>query len=318
VVTDLPFSLNGRRVFVAGHRGMVGRALLRRLAAEDCEIVTADREALDLRDRGKTEAWIAAARPDAVFLAAAKVGGILANDSHPGDFLYDNLMIATNVIEASRKSGVAKLLFVGSSAVYPRLAPQPIEEESLLSGPLEPTHQWYAIAKIAAIKLCQAYRRQHGFDCIAALPTNLYGPGDRFDLASGHVVPSLIRKAHEAKARGDAEIVMWGTGMPRREFLHVDDCADALVHLMKNYSDASPINVGSGADLTIRALLETVCRVAGYEGRITADPSKPDGPPRKLLSVARLAALGWHPRIGLEEGLRETYAWFVENCGDGR
>jgi GDP-L-fucose synthase len=310
---EVLFPLAGKRVWVAGHRGMVGSAIVRRLAREDCEILTAGRDQLDLKDQAQTRAWILDRRPDAIFLAAAKVGGILANDTFPADYLYDNLMIEANIIEAAHRAEVAKLLFLGSSCIYPKLAPQPISEDSLLTGPLEPTNEWYAIAKIAGIKLAQAYRKQHGRDFISAMPTNLYGPGDNFDLNSSHVMPAFIRKAHEAKVLGQGEIVMWGTGTPRREFLHADDCADALVHLMKVYSGHEHVNVGSGTDVTIRELLELVCRVVGFEGRIVQDASKPDGTPRKLMSADKLQALGWQPRIGLEEGVRATYAWFREN-----
>jgi GDP-L-fucose synthase len=310
---EVLFPLAGKRVWVAGHRGMVGSAIVRRLAREDCEILTAGRDQLDLKDQAQTRAWISDRRPDAIFLAAAKVGGILANDTFPADYLYDNLMIEANIIEAAHRAEVAKLLFLGSSCIYPKLAPQPISEDSLLTGPLEPTNEWYAIAKIAGIKLAQAYRKQHGRDFISAMPTNLYGPGDNFDLNSSHVMPAFIRKAHEAKVLGQGEIVMWGTGTPRREFLHADDCADALVHLMKVYSGHEHVNVGSGTDVTIRELLELVCRVVGFEGRIVQDASKPDGTPRKLMSADKLQALGWQPRIGLEEGVRATYAWFREN-----
>lgn len=310
---EVLFPLAGRRVWVAGHRGMVGSAIVRRLAREDCEILTAGRDQVDLKDQAQTRAWILDRRPDAIFLAAAKVGGILANDTFPADYLYDNLMIEANIIEAAHRAEVAKLLFLGSSCIYPKFAPQPIAEDSLLTGPLEPTNEWYAIAKIAGIKLAQAYRKQHGRDFISAMPTNLYGPGDNFDLNSSHVMPAFIRKAHEAKERGQDEIVMWGTGTPRREFLHADDCADALVHLMKHYSGHEHVNVGSGTDVTIRELLELVCRVVGYEGRIVQDASKPDGTPRKLMSADKLRSLGWQPRIGLEEGVRATYAWFREN-----
>ena len=308
------FDLSGKRVWVAGHRGMVGSALVRRLAREDCEVITVGRESVDLKRQAEVEDWVGEARPDVVFLAAAKVGGILANDRFPADYLFDNLAIEQNIIEASFRAGVRKLLFLGSSCIYPKFAPQPIVEESLLTGPLEPTNEWYAIAKIAGIKLCQAYRRQHGADFISAMPTNLYGPNDNFDLTSSHVLPAFIRKAHEAKARGDAEIVMWGTGTPRREFLHADDCADALVHLMQVYSGDMHVNVGSGEDLTIRELLELVCKVVGYEGQITHDLDKPDGTPRKLMSADRLAALGWRPKIGLEAGIAETYDWFLANA----
>lgn len=305
--------LRGKKIWVAGHKGMVGSALVRRLDREECTILTAARAELDLLDPAAVRAWLAKERPDAVFLAAARVGGILANDQRPADFLYENMMIEANVIEAAHRAGVGKLCFLGSSCIYPRLAAQPIREESLLTGPLEPTNQYYAIAKIAGIKLAQAYRRQHGRDFISAMPTNLYGPGDNFDLASSHVAPALIRKAHEAKLAGATSITIWGSGTPRREFLHVDDCADACVHLMKHYSDEAPINVGAGEDLTILELARLICEIVGFEGAIVCDPSKPDGTPRKLLAIDRLQALGWAPRIGLRDGIAGTYAWFLEN-----
>jgi len=306
----MTFNLAGKRVFVAGHRGMVGSAIARRLAREDCAILTAGREQLDLKDQAAVRSWFGRERPDAVFLAAAKVGGILANDSLPADFLYDNLMIEANVIEAAHRADVAKLLFLGSSCIYPKFAEQPIREEALLTGPLEPTNEWYAVAKIAGIKLCQAYRRQHGRDFIAAMPTNLYGPGDNFDLQSSHVLPALIRKAHEAKERGAEAIGIWGSGSPRREFLHVDDLADACVFLMKHYSDDEHVNVGSGSDISILELVELVNRVVGFTGGITRDTSKPDGTPRKLMDSGRIAAMGWTPSIGLEEGIADAYAAF--------
>jgi GDP-L-fucose synthase len=305
--------LRGKRVFVAGHRGMVGSAIVRRLAAEQCEILTAGRDELDLMDQAAVRAWLAAQRPDVVFLAAAKVGGILANDTYPADFLYDNLIIEANVIEASHRAGVSKLMFLGSSCIYPKFAEQPIVEESLLTGILEPTNEWYAIAKIAGIKLAQAYRRQHGHDYISGMPTNLYGPGDNFDLQSSHVMPALIRKAHEAKLAGADSITIWGTGSPRREFLHVDDCADACVFLMKRYSDDIHINIGSGEDLTILELTALACDVVGFKGAILKDETKPDGTPRKLMSADKLRALGWRPRIALREGVESTYRWFLEN-----
>ncbi|WP_395019653.1 GDP-L-fucose synthase family protein [Dongia sp.] len=307
-----PYSLAGKRVWVAGHRGMVGAAILRRLKAEHCELLTVGRDQVDLKRQASVEAWMAQAQPQAVFLAAAKVGGILANDTYPADFLYDNLLIETNIIGAAFATGVEKLMFLGSSCIYPKLAPQPITEDALLTGPLEPTNEWYAIAKIAGIKLCQAYRRQHGSDYVSAMPTNLYGPGDNFDLKSSHVMPALIRKAHEAKLRGDKEIVMWGTGAPRREFLHVDDCADACVHLMKVYSGDGHVNVGSGEDVTILELTQLVCEIVGFKGGIKHDLSKPDGTPRKLMSAAKIRALGWQPRIGLREGIEDAYRAFLE------
>ncbi len=312
--TDVVFSLEGRRVWVAGHNGMVGSAIVRRLASENCEILIADRKTVNLKDQAATRAWIMDAKPDAIFLAAAKVGGILANDSYPADFLYDNLMIEANIVEAAYRAEVQKLLFLGSSCIYPKMAPQPITEDALLTGPLEPTNEWYAIAKIAGIKLCQAYRRQRGCDFISAMPTNLYGPGDNFDLNTSHVIPAVMRKAHEAKQRGDEELVIWGTGSPRREFLHVDDCADACVHLMMVYSDDSHVNVGSGEDLTIFELAQLVCEVVGFVGEITCDLSKPDGTPRKLMSANKISALGWRPRISLRDGLKEAYSWYLKRA----
>lgn len=315
---EVIFPLEGKRVWVAGHRGMVGSALVRRLAQENCEILTADRRELDLRDQAATRKWILDKRPDAIFVAAAKAGGILANDSYPVDFLYDNLIIETNVIEAAYRAKVAKLLFLGSSCIYPKLALQPIPEEALLTGPLEPTNEWYAIAKIAGIKLCQAYRRQYGCDFISAMPTNLYGPGDNFDLDSSHVIPALIRKAHEAKLRGGGELVVWGSGAPRREFLYVEDCADACVHLMRVYSDAGHVNVGSGEDCTIVELTSLICEAVGFDGVVTHDGSKPDGTPRKLLSVAKIRALNWAPTMPLLKGLSETYRWYLANASHSR
>ena len=307
-----PYALAGKRVWVAGHRGMVGAALVRRLTEESCKILSADRGTLDLTQQDAVERWMADAQPQAVFMAAAKVGGILANDSYPAEFLYENLAIEANIIHAAWQAGVEKLLFLGSSCIYPKLADQPISEESLLSGPLEPTNEWYAIAKIAGIKLCQAYRRQYGCDFISAMPTNLYGPGDNYDLETSHVLPALIRKAHEAKVRGDKRIVIWGTGTPRREFLHVDDCAEALVHLMKVYSQPGHINVGSGEDLAVIDLARLVAEVVGFQGEIVSDPSKPDGTPRKLMSGEKLSALGWRPRIGLREGIADAYRAFLD------
>ncbi len=303
-------SLDGASVYVAGHRGMVGAALLRRLAREDCRVLTAPRE-VDLRRQDLVERWFTGNRPDIVILAAARVGGILANDGAPADFLYDNLMIAANVIEAARQTGVAKLLFLGSSCIYPKFADQPIVEEALLTGALEPTNEWYAIAKIAGLKLCQAYRRQHGCDFISAMPTNLYGPGDNFDLLTSHVLPALIRKGHEATRAGDSSFTIWGSGRPRRELLHVDDLADACVFLLRNYSDEPPINVGFGSDVSISDLAALVARTVGFTGAIECDESKPDGTPRKLMSSARLAAMGWRPTIALEDGLAQTYRAFL-------
>lgn len=307
------YSLSGKRVWVAGHRGMVGSAIVRRLAGEGCEVLTASRQDADLRNQAETTAWIEKNRPDAVFLAAAKVGGILANDTYPADFLYDNLMIEANIIHGAHKVGVEKLMFLGSSCIYPKFAPQPITEDALLTGTLEPTNEWYAIAKIAGIKLCDAYRKQHGADFISGMPTNLYGPGDNFDLNSSHVMPALIRKAHEAKLSGAASITIWGTGTPRREFLHVDDCADACVHLMKTYSAAGHVNIGSGEDVTILELTQMVCDAVGYTGTIEHDLTKPDGTPRKLMSADKLRAMGWQPSIALTDGIGAVYRWFLDN-----
>ncbi len=307
------YSLKGKRVFVAGHRGMVGSAIVRRLAGEECDIVVAPRDTVDLRRQVEVEDWMGWQRPDAVFLAAARVGGIYANDTRPAEFLYDNLMIETNVIEAARTVGVSKLLFLGSSCIYPRLAPQPIHEEALLTGPLEPTNEWYAIAKIAGIKLCQAYRRQYGRDFISLMPTNLYGPGDNFDLMSSHVVPALMAKAHRAKLDGAPLMEIWGTGTPRREFLHVDDLADAAVHLMKSYSGEQHVNVGTGRDIPIGDLAGLICDIVGFQGALKFDASKPDGTPRKLLDTRRLTELGWQPGISLIDGLTGTYGWYLKN-----
>jgi GDP-L-fucose synthase len=309
----MTYPLAGKRVWVAGHRGMVGGALVRQLETEKCTVLTVGRDALDLRDGRAVQAWMAANRPQAVVLAAAKVGGIVANDSWPADFLFDNLAIENAIIHGAFETGVEKLLFLGSSCIYPKFAPQPITEDALLTGPLEPTNEWYAVAKIAGIKLCQAYRRQHGRDFISAMPTNLYGPGDNFDLTSSHVIPALMRKAHEAKKAGVATMTIWGSGTPRREFLHVDDCAGALLFLLKNYSGESHVNVGSGTDVTIEELARLVMRVVGFEGELARDTSKPDGTPRKLMSNEKLAAMGWAPSIPLETGLGTTYRWFVEN-----
>lgn len=307
------YDLAGKRVFVAGHRGMVGGALVRRLGAEGCEVITAGRAELDLIDQRQTFDWVAANKPDAIFMAAAKVGGILANSSYPAQFLYKNLVMQANIAEAARLAGTEKLMLLGSSCIYPKFAPQPIQESSLLTGPLEPTNEWYAIAKIAGIKLGESYRAEYGCDFISAMPTNLYGIGDNFDLETSHVVPALMRKAHEAKLAGARELVMWGTGTPRREFLFADDCADALVFLMRNYSDAQHVNVGSGEDLEIRELTRLVCEVVGFEGEIVADTTKPDGTPRKLMAADKLRGMGWAPQTSLRDGLAQTYAWFLEN-----
>jgi len=309
------FPLSGRRVFVAGHRGLVGSALMRRLAQEECQPLVADREALDLRDQRAVDRWFDENRPEAVFLAAARVGGIHANATQPGDFLYDNLAIATNVIEASRRTGVARLIYLGSSCIYPRLAPQPMAESALLTGPLEPTNEWYAIAKIAGLKLCQAYRRQHGCDFVSVMPTNLYGPNDNFELLSSHVLPALLAKIDAAVVEGRDTVEIWGSGNPRREFLHVDDLADAVVFVMKNRSDEDMVNIGTGTDVTIAELARLIARIVGFTGRFVFDSSKPDGTPRKLLDVSRLEALGWRPRIDLEAGIRQTYDWYRGSRG---
>lgn len=311
------FDLAGKRVWIAGHRGMVGSALMRRLASEKCELLTVGRDTVDLRRQADVERWVSANAPDAIFVAAATVGGILANDSRPAQFLYDNLAIELNIIEAARRAGVKKLLFLGSSCIYPRLAPQPIKEDALLTGPLEPTNQWYAVAKITGIMLCRSYRRQYGLDFISAMPTNLYGPMDNFDLQSSHVVPALIAKAHAAKS-GSGDIVVWGTGKPRREFLYSDDLADALVFLMRNYSDEEHVNVGVGDDLTIAELAHMITRIVGVEARLRFDPAKPDGTPRKLLESSKLRSMGWQPQTPLERGLRATYEWYLQNAGNRR
>lgn len=309
----MAFELEGKRVWVAGHRGMVGSAVARRLERENCTMVFAGRERVDLTRQNEVERFLCEEKPDVVIMAAAKVGGILANSQYPADFLYQNMIIEANITHAAHEVGVSKYLFLGSSCIYPKFAPQPIVESSLLTSALEPTNEWYAIAKIAGLKLAEAYRRQYGHDFISAMPTNLYGPGDNFDLNSSHVMPALIRKAHEAKLRGDREIVIWGTGTPRREFLHSDDCADALVFLLKNYSGEEHVNVGSGEDITILELTQLVCEVVGFEGKIVHDLSKPDGTPRKLMSADKLRGLGWKPRIALRDGVSASYDWFKAN-----
>jgi len=302
------------RIFVAGHRGLVGSAITRRLrAAGFHNLLLAERAALDLAERAAVEEFFSRERPEYVLLAAAKVGGILANSNHPAEFIRDNLLIQANVIDAAHRHGSSKLLFLGSSCIYPKHAPQPMPEECLLTGALEPTNESYAIAKIAGLKMCQAYRSQYGFNAIAAMPTNLYGPGDNFSLQNSHVLPALLRKIHEAKESGAQQVEVWGTGAPRREFLHVDDLADACLFLMERYDEALWINVGWGRDETIAELARTICGVVGFEGSLRFDSSKPDGTPRKLLDTRRLTALGWTPRIGLTAGIRSTYAWFLEN-----
>lgn len=307
----MTYSLKGKRIWVAGHRGMVGGAVVRRLASEDCEVITAGRDVVDLVDQAATKAWMAEVRPDVIVMAAAKVGGIKANNDYPVDFLYENLMIEANIAQAAHENDVDRFLFLGSSCIYPKFAPQPIPEDSLLTGPLEPTNEWYAIAKIAGIKLCQAYRTQYGRDWISAMPTNLYGPGDNYDLESSHVLPALLRKFHEAKESGTSEVVVWGSGTPLREFLHCDDLADALVFLLKEYSDYDHVNVGSGVEVTIRELAETIARVVGYEADLMFDSSKPDGTPRKLMDSTRLHGMGWNNARSLEDGIADTYQSFL-------
>ncbi|MDG1691412.1 MAG: GDP-L-fucose synthase [Alphaproteobacteria bacterium] len=308
------YNLAGKRVYVAGHNGMVGRAVVKALAGENCTVLTSERQDADLLRQSEVETWMAHQKPDAVVVCAARVGGILANDTYPADFIYDNLMIEANLIRASLDIGVEKLLFLGSSCIYPKLAPQPIAEEALLTGALEPTNEWYAIAKIAGIKICQAYRKQHGVDFISAIPTNLYGPHDNFDLQSSHVIPALMRKCHEAKLAGEATMEVWGSGKVMREFLHVEDCAAGIVFLLKHYSDMSHVNLGTGEDVTIRQLAETITKTLGFEGILSFDASKPDGTPRKLLDVSKINNLGWRHQLDLETGLAAAYQWFVENA----
>ena len=301
-----PFDLQGRRVWVAGHGGLVGSAIVRRLARENCEVLTAPRE-VDLRNQALTESWLERNRPEAIFMAAAKVGGIAANNTMRGEFIYDNLAMATNVIHAAHRFGVAKLMFLGSTCIYPRLAPQPLGEDTLLTGPLEPTNEPYAIAKIAGIKLAEAYRDQYGCDFISVMPTNLYGPGDNYHPEHSHVMAALLRRFHEAKVAGHGEVVVWGTGTPRREFLYVDDMADACVYLMRHYSGREMVNIGTGQDCSISEIAALVARVVGFEGRLTYDTSRPDGTPRKLVDVRRLHAMGWRHKIPLYAGLTATY-----------
>jgi GDP-L-fucose synthase len=308
----MTFDLKNKRVWVAGHRGMVGSALVRRLGEEHATILTVGRDTVDMRNQAQVEYWMAAEKPQVVFLAAAKVGGIHANNIYPAQFLYENLMIEANIIHAAWKNGVEKLVFLGSTCIYPKMAPQPMPESSLLTGPLEPTNEWYAIAKIAGIKLCQAYRKQYGCDFIAAQPTNLYGPGDNYDLANSHVLPALMRKAHTAMTTNAANLTVWGSGTPQREFLHVDDLADAVVHLAKNYSGDEHVNVGSGEEVTIRQLAELVCKVTGFKGELVFDASKPDGTPRKLADVTKLKSLGWNSARDIKTGIAQTYAEFLK------
>jgi GDP-L-fucose synthase len=302
------------RIYVAGHRGLVGSALVRALEKSGhANLLLRGRDELDLTDQRAVNEFFESQRPEAVIMAAARVGGIHANNTRPALFIRDNLVIQDNVIDAAYRSGVAKFVFLGSSCIYPKLAPQPIKEEYLLTGPLEPTNEWYAIAKIAGVKMCQAYRREYGFNAISLMPTNLYGPGDNFDLQNSHVLPALIRRFHEAKVRGEDSVAVWGTGTPRREFLHVDDLADAVLYLLHAYDAESIVNIGWGRDVTIRELAEHVMSAVGYTGRLIFDTTKPDGTPRKLLDVARLTDLGWRPRICLKEGIEGTYSWFKEH-----
>jgi GDP-L-fucose synthase len=313
---DRVFPLAGKRVWVAGHRGMAGSAIMRRLASVDCEVITAGRETADLTRQKETEEWLAANKPDAIFLAAAKVGGIHANNTRPAEFLYENLAIETNVIHAAYRTGVKKLLFLGSSCIYPRDAAQPMREDALLTGPLEPTNEWYAIAKIAGLKMCQAYRRQYGCNFISAMPTNLFGPGDNYDLEQSHVVGALLVKIHRAKQARAPSVEIWGTGKPRREFLYVDDLADALVFLMERYSEEQTINVGTGTDMTISELAAAIADVVGYRGQFVYNTARPDGMPRKLMDVSRLAALGWTAKTPFREGMAQAYDWFVRNAAE--
>src|ERR1700678_2190515 len=307
------------RIYVAGHRGLVGSAIVRALKSRGYEnLVVRTRGELDLTEQFAVRGFFDSVRPEAVIMAAARVGGIHANSAHPAQFIRDNLLIQDNVIDSAYRAGVGKFVFLGSSCIYPKLAPQPLKEEYLLSGPLEPTNEWYAIAKIAGVKMCQAFRREHGFKAISLMPTNLYGPGDNFDSQSSHVLPALIRRIHEAKVRGEASVTVWGTVAPRREFLHVDDLADAVLYLLHAYDDEPIVNVGWGKDVTIRELAELIVSVVDYKGRLVFDHSKPDGTPRKLLDTSRLAGLGWHPKISLAQGIESTYAWFQMHFAEAR
>jgi GDP-L-fucose synthase len=301
------------RIWVAGHRGMVGSAITRLLEAQGRNVLKVDRSILDLRRQPEVEFWLRANQPTAIIFAAAKVGGILANSSYPADFIYDNLTIQTNVIHGAHKAGVDRLVFLGSSCIYPKFAPQPIVESSLMTGPLEPTNEWYAIAKISGIMTCQAYRRQHGRRYISVMPCNLYGPNDNFNLQTSHVLPALIRKFHEAKLSGSREVVVWGTGAPLREFLHVDDLAKGVVFCLDHYDEYEHINCGAGLDVTIREIAETIARVVGFDGQLVFDTTKPDGTPRKIMDSTRIRALGWKPEISLEDGLASSYQWFIEH-----
>lgn len=312
-MSEYNYQLHGKRVWVAGHRGMVGSAVKRRLKNEECDILTAGREQVNLLDQQQVQNYIKQEKPDAIVLAAAVVGGIFANQSYPVKFLYENLAIESNIIHAAHENDVNRLLFLGSSCIYPKFAPQPITEDALMTGALEPTNQWYAIAKISGIYMAQAYREQYGREYISAMPTNLYGFGDNFDLESSHVLPALMRKVHEAKGAKAESVTIWGTGTPKREFLHADDCADALVYLLKHYDETQHINVGSGKDIAILDLAKLVCEIVGFEGAIKRDLSKPDGTPRKLMSASKISKLGWKPSIPLEQGIKTTYDWFLNN-----
>lgn len=314
----MTFDLTGRRVWIAGHRGMVGSALVRRLQHEPVTLLTVDRATLDLRRQVEVQAWVAQNKPDVIVIAAAKVGGIKANDAYPVDFLYDNLAIQTNILRAAAEQGVARVMVLGSSCVYPKLAEQPIREETLLTAPLEPTNQWYALAKIAAMKLAESYRRQEARDFISVVPTNLYGPGDNFDLEQGHVISALMRKIHEAKQAGRDSVEIWGTGAPKREFVFVDDAADGLVFLLRHYADGAPINLAGGEEVSIRELATILGGIIGYHGRFQYLTDRPDGMPRKLLDAGRIRELGWRPTTGLKEGLAATYRWFVATGGQRR
>jgi GDP-L-fucose synthase len=316
-MSDAKFDFRGRKVCVVGHRGMLGSALVRRLGQEDCRLLTLGRETLDLRDQAAVFGWFDEYRPDVVFLAAATVGGIYANDRQPADFIYDNLAIEANAIEAARRAGTQKLVFFGTSCMYPKLAAQPIEESSLLEGPLEPTNEWYGVAKIAGVKLCQAYRRQYGCDFITVVPTNLYGPGDNFDPLRSHVIPALMRKLHDAVIEGRDAVEIWGSGKPTREFMHVDDAADAALFLLRHWSAEEPINIGTGEDVSIAELAHAIGGVVGFAGHFAFDLSKPDGAPRKALDASRLLAMGWRAQVRLDQGLRETYEWFCKKIGTG-
>ena len=310
----MSFDLKGKKIFVSGHRGMGGSATVRRLEQEEgVEILTASRADMDLTRQDEVEKWMAANKPDVVFVTAAKVGGILANDTYPAQFIYENLMIEANLIHSAYKNDVEKLVYLGSSCIYPKMAPQPIPEDALLTGPLEPTNEWYAIAKIAGIKLCQAYRKEYGCDYISGMPTNLFGPNDNFDLKNSHVLPAIIRKVYDAKQSGQKSIEIWGTGSAKREFLHVDDCADAMIFLLKNFSGPDHINIGSGEDLSILELTKLIMDVVGYDGEIVHDLSKPDGTPRKLMQVDRLKGLGWEPKYSLRAGVENAYQWVLDN-----